>query len=94
MRYSYCPISFIKWDNEALDLSDSGCRYTILSEGQYMMEIKVANSMPMGLAEKLSELSIFPVSFSKYGREYVDMVKRTVEDRKPEALKAEEKYME
>ena len=30
--------------------------------------------MPMGLARKLSELSIFPVSFSKYGSGYADMM--------------------
>ncbi len=38
------------------------------------MEIKVGNAMPMGLARKLSELNIFPVSFSKYGSGYRDMM--------------------
>ena len=38
------------------------------------MEIKVSNAMPMGLARKLSELNIFPVSFSKYGSGYADMM--------------------
>ena len=37
------------------------------------MEIKVTDAMPLFLARKLSELEIFPVSFSKYGRAYMDM---------------------
>ena len=50
------------------------CEHTILEEGRYMMEIKVANAMPKELSEKLSEFGIFPVSFSKYGRGFVDMM--------------------
>ena len=64
----------IQWDTDSLDLKSDECSHTILGEGSYMMEIKVANSMPKELAEKLSELGIFPVSFSKYGRGYVDMI--------------------
>ena len=40
-----------------------------------MMEIKVANAMPLELTRKLSELRIFPTSFSKYGRGYQQMMK-------------------
>ena len=65
----------IQWDTESLDLMSDKCEHTILEEGRYMMEIKVANAMPKELSEKLSEFGIFPVSFSKYGRGYVDMVK-------------------
>ena len=46
----------------------------MLKEGQYLMEIKVAESMPMPIAKKLSELGIFPTSFSKYGTAYTDMI--------------------
>lgn len=45
----------------------------LLQEGQTLMEIKIPNAMPLWLAEALSELSIFPVSFSKYGRAYERM---------------------
>ena len=37
------------------------------------MEVKIANAFPMKLARIFSELGIFPVSFSKYGRAYMDM---------------------
>ena len=38
------------------------------------MEIKVGNSMPLKLSRILSELGIFPVSISKYGKGYADMI--------------------
>ena len=66
----------IDWDIENLDLRHSVVGTPIISEGQYMMEIKVANAMPLELSEKLSELGIFPASFSKYGRGYLDMLKK------------------
>lgn len=47
----------------------------ILDEDEYLMEIKVNSAMPLWLTRALSELSIFPTSFSKYGRacmEYMD----------------------
>ena len=47
----------------------------ILENGNYMMEIKVTNAMPMELSRVLSELEIFPASFSKYGRGYQEMMK-------------------
>ncbi len=46
----------------------------LLEEGQRLMEIKVEGGFPMGLARKLSENSIFPASFSKYGAGYMDMM--------------------
>lgn len=36
----------------------------------YLMEIKTSGSIPLWLAQILSEFSIFPVSFSKYGNIY------------------------
>ena len=44
-----------------------------------MMEIKVTNAFPMELSKKMSELGIFPVSFSKYGRAYTQMIKENNE---------------
>ena len=80
----------IRWNNRFLDLrynigsngyhlkSDNKGKsgIPIIKEGQRMMEIKVANAMPLELAKKLSELEIYPVSFSKYGRGYQDMIRR------------------
>ena len=34
------------------------------------MEVKVSDAMPDWLVEKLSELKIYKISFSKYGRAY------------------------
>ena len=66
--------SNITWNDRCTDLRYAGEGRNLLKDGQYLMEIKVSNAMPMGLARKLSELSIFPVSFSKYGSGYADMM--------------------
>lgn len=64
----------IQWSTEELDLRENPGGRQILKPGEYMMEIKVANAMPMELCQVLSELRIFPTSFSKYGRGYTDMM--------------------
>ncbi|MBR1592633.1 MAG: polyphosphate polymerase domain-containing protein [Ruminococcus sp.] len=46
----------------------------IIGENQRLMEIKVSDSMPQWLVEKLSELKIYKTSFSKYGRAYQNFV--------------------
>jgi hypothetical protein len=43
----------------------------LLEPGQWLMEIKVADNLPFWLARLLSDLEIRPVSFSKYGSEYI-----------------------
>lgn len=47
----------------------------ILLPGQTLMEIKVPGVVPMWLARTLSELEIFPTSFSKYGQVYRQICK-------------------
>ncbi|MCR5508750.1 MAG: polyphosphate polymerase domain-containing protein [Lachnospiraceae bacterium] len=69
--------SNIAWYTGYMDLRHPMSGQKLLKDGQYLMEIKVNNAMPMGLARKLSELAIFPVSFSKYGSGYADMKKRS-----------------
>lgn len=68
--------SNITWSILRMDLRSAGSGRKLLDDGQQLMEIKVSNAMPMGLARKLSELAIFPVSFSKYGSGYADMKRR------------------
>lgn len=51
-----------------LELGDAGKKY--FEEEKYIMEIKTKNAMPLWLAHTLSELQIFPISFSKYGSVY------------------------
>lgn len=64
----------ICWRTEDLDLRHGGYGRTLLEEGQVLMEVKILGAMSMELSRILSELEIFPASFSKYGRGYVDMI--------------------
>lgn len=66
--------SNITWDDRCTDLREIREGYPLLGDRQRLMEIKVCNAMPMELARKLSELSVFPVSFSKYGSGYAEMI--------------------
>ncbi len=78
----------IEWNNRCLDLRWVNRKGVLLPQsrgrqitkpGQYMMEIKVTNALPMELSKKMSELGIFPVSFSKYGKAYTQMIKENNE---------------
>jgi len=51
-----------------LELGDAGKKY--FKEDTYIMEIKTLDSIPLWLARILSELKIFPISFSKIGNVY------------------------
>ncbi len=42
----------------------------LLENGQYLMEVKISRSVPLWLAELLSDLKIYKTSFSKYGTEF------------------------
>lgn len=54
----------------------------LLPEGEWLMEIKIGHAMPMFMAELLSRLQIYPVSFSKYGTEYRNYVAAKWADKK------------
>ncbi len=69
--------SNIEWNAECRDLRQVKKGKPLLQQGQYLMEIKVSNAFPRRLSEKLSELKVFPTSFSKYGAGYADMMKST-----------------
>ena len=56
-----------------LELGDAGKKY--FKNDYYIMEIKTLTSMPLWLVKALSELEIFPISFSKYGMIYEDQIK-------------------
>lgn len=57
-------------DNLRLEYGDSG---QILSDS-IIMEIKTVGSMPMWMTKILSELEIYPASYSKYGNVYKNMI--------------------
>lgn len=47
---------------------EKGCEgEALLPEDKILMEVKVANRMPLWMSHLFSELEIFPISFSKYG---------------------------
>lgn len=55
-----------------LELGDYG-EY-LLDEGQWLMEIKTENSIPLWLTKVLSDNKVFRTSFSKYGTEYKELL--------------------
>lgn len=55
-------------DNLNFEYGDKGELY--FDNETYIMEIKTLSSMPLWLVRSLSELKIYPVSFSKYGSIY------------------------
>ena len=68
----------ICWRTNHLDLRNGGQGRPLLKEGEHLMEIKITGAMDMEIARILSELSIFPASFSKYGKGYMNMVNLAV----------------
>ena len=60
----------LRWREDRLDLRKGADGYPLLPEGCVLMEIKIPGAAPLWLAHLLSELEIFPTSFSKYGRCY------------------------
>ena len=55
-------------DDLKLELGDAGRKY--FKNNYYIMEIKTLGAMPLWLVNSLSELEIYPTSFSKYGKIY------------------------
>lgn len=62
----------IRFRTEDLSLAAPDHGTLILPETEVLMELKFPGAMPMQLSRTLSELEIFPVSYSKYGRCYQD----------------------
>ena len=56
-------------DNLRLELGDKGDY--LLDDNSYVMEVKALDSYPIWFTKILSELKIYPVSFSKYGKIYM-----------------------
>ena len=66
----------ILWRTDHLELTEGAKGEDLLQDGQRLMEVKIANAFPLELSRFFSELGIFPVSFSKYGRGYEVMMSR------------------
>lgn len=59
---------------EDLRLEHGSYGKQLLPEGVYLMEIKINKAVPLWFTRILSELEIYPVSFSKYGTEYKNYI--------------------
>ena len=83
-RYSYTAkedenfrITFdtnIKSRDYDLELDKGDYGLDVLGKNVYLMEIKALGSMPIWFTNALSELEIYPMSFSKYGKTYQNKV--------------------
>ena len=60
----------LRWRDTDLHLSAGSGGEPLLPDGEVLMEIKIPGAAPLWLAHLLSELEIFPTSFSKYGTCY------------------------
>lgn len=60
----------ILWRTDDLSLCKEVYGKPILKDGEALLEIKSAGSIPIWLAETLSKNNIYKVSFSKYGKAY------------------------
>lgn len=64
----------LRWRDSFLDLSSGDYGAPIITPEQILLEIKAPGAMPLWLCHLLSELEIYPVSFSKYGSCYKDFL--------------------
>ena len=66
----------IRFRTENLDLTCGDYGVKLLPENQILMEVKIPGAAPVWLSHILSELNIFPISFSKYGKCYQKIMER------------------
>ena len=84
---SYDRISFISKENKNLRITfDNNLNYRLneinlddekgktFNNDKYILEIKTLDSFPIWLVKALSELEIYPTSFSKYGSIYKNYI--------------------
>ncbi len=76
----------ILWRQEELDIKCPPFGKSLLLPGEHLMEVKCAQSIPLWMAQALSDLHIFPASFSKYGNAYKTMFHST-EKQNPQSIK-------
>lgn len=60
----------IRWRMDDLDLCAGTAGKPVLPDDRIVMEVKLAQTMPLWMAAVLSELQVYPTSFSKYGTCY------------------------
>lgn len=66
----------IRYRTECLTLSQEGGKQ-LLADGEVLLELKTADAYPLWLAHILSDLKLYPNSFSKYGKAYAQLTSFT-----------------
>ena len=64
----------LRWRDTQLDLRAGNHGSLLLPWQQVLMEVKIPGACPLWLARLLTELRLYPVSFSKYGTCYRDHI--------------------
>lgn len=59
-----------------VDLQKGAYGTSLLEQGLYLMELKISGAVPLWLARVLSDMQLYPTSFSKYGNFYIQMLKK------------------
>lgn len=70
LRITFDSNLIARQNNLKLEQGSFGEKY--LKEGKYIMEIKVLDAIPLWLVKELSELKIYPTSYSKIGTIYTN----------------------
>lgn len=65
----------IMWRKDDLDLTLGAYGERLIDDKYRLLEIKIPGAFPVWLAHELSELEIFPMSFSKYGKAFLSYIK-------------------
>lgn len=68
--------SGVRYRSNDLDLRRGSGGKTLLPDGFSIMEIKTDGAMPLWLSRALDRLKIYPASYSKYGRAYLDIINK------------------
>lgn len=64
----------VRWRKENPDLTKGGDGIKLFGCEEYIIEIKIATSIPLWLSHILDKLKLYPVSCSKYGTAYVSTI--------------------
>ena len=64
----------IRWRDNYLDLTKGHFGSPLMPESQVLMEIKISGAMPLWLNHILTQLHIYPTSYSKYGACYANYI--------------------
>ena len=60
----------VRYRTTDLDLTHGDAGELVDPEGNYLLEIKAGDAMPLFMVHILTKLKIYPISFSKYGTAY------------------------